>query len=197
MDIDHFKNINDTHGHASGDKVLQAIGELLATLARSTDVCARWGGEEFVILLPEADHQGGMQVAERTREAIEDLELYSDEGIRIPVTASLGVTTLRSSDSIDTFLDRADKAMYVAKTSGRNLVCSDLSPTPQCDPSPTPHQQDSVEPSERDTAPPTSEDDAPIPGSRQPVVKANAKLNEPPASPNTNEPQNDARSEVA
>ncbi len=197
MDIDHFKNINDTHGHASGDKVLQAIGELLGTLARSTDVCARWGGEEFVILLPEADHAGGMQVAERTREAIEDLELYSDEGVRIPVTASLGVTTLRSSDSIDTFLDRADKAMYVAKTSGRNLVCSDLSSTPQWGPTPSPQLEDSAEKSDGDTAPPTSEDDAPVPGSRQPTVKASSHPGKASTSPGVGKPENDAEPEVA
>lgn len=164
MDVDHFKNINDTHGHASGDRVLQAMGDLLGTLARSTDVSARWGGEEFVILLPDTDHKGAMLVAERTREAIEDLDINSDEGIKIPVTASLGVTTLRPSDTIDTFLDRADKAMYVAKTSGRNLVCSDLHEevaTPPAEPS---SETTTGTRKEGDTAPPTSEDDAPVPG---------------------------------
>jgi len=125
LDIDHFKSVNDTYGHATGDRVLQAMGKLLADLGRVTDINARWGGEEFVVLMPETSREGALKVGERTRKAIEDVVVLSDDGKPLSLSASIGVSTLRSLDTIDTFLDRADKAMYVAKSGGRNRVCSE------------------------------------------------------------------------
>ena len=127
LDIDHFKKINDIHGHASGDVVLRHVGELLRSQCRRSDICARWGGEEFVMVLAHTEPEGANVVAERVRRAIEALKIENGP-IMIPVTASIGVTSLYASDSLDTFLDRADKAMYVAKTSGRNQICSEKSP---------------------------------------------------------------------
>ncbi len=127
LDIDHFKKINDTHGHAAGDTVLKVIGSTLKTLCRRSDVCARWGGEEFVMVLAHTEPEGSGTVAERVRATIESLEIKVGD-VQIPVTASIGVTSLYASDSLDTFLDRADKAMYVAKTSGRNRVSQERMP---------------------------------------------------------------------
>jgi len=123
LDVDHFKLINDRYGHATGDRVLQSIGRLLIATRRRSDLCARWGGEEFVMLLPNTAEDGGLLVAERTRAAIAALVVTDEAGSAIPVTASLGVASLGSQDSLDRFIDRADRAMYAAKTSGRNRVC--------------------------------------------------------------------------
>ncbi|MEC7524639.1 MAG: diguanylate cyclase [Myxococcota bacterium] len=122
FDIDHFKSINDGQGHAMGDRVLKSVGDLLSSLARESDVCARWGGEEFVILLTSTDLPGGAQAAERVRAAIEAMRVDNDRGERIPVTASFGVATLEPNEEMDALVDRADRAMYLAKTSGRNRV---------------------------------------------------------------------------
>ena len=121
-DIDHFKKFNDTHGHATGDRVLKAVGERLTTLARESDVCARWGGEEFVILLSSTDLSGAAVAAERVRAALEGMQVHNDDGERVPVTASFGVATLRIDGELDALIDRADRAMYQAKTCGRNRV---------------------------------------------------------------------------
>jgi len=128
FDIDHFKKINDRQGHAMGDRVLKSIGALLSTLARECDVCARWGGEEFVVLLTSTDLEGGSKAAERMRAAIEDMRVDNDDGVRIPVTASFGVSTLHLTEDLDVLIDRADRAMYLAKTSGRNRVELDATP---------------------------------------------------------------------
>lgn len=122
FDIDHFKNVNDQRGHAAGDAVLGAIGELLRAVARQTDVNCRWGGEEFVVALHHCDLDGGLIAAERLRSAVEQCPISDAEGNRVPVTASFGVAQFRPDDSIDTLLDRADRAMYEAKTGGRNRV---------------------------------------------------------------------------
>ncbi|GAB5550396.1 MAG: hypothetical protein SangKO_101560 [Sandaracinaceae bacterium] len=125
FDIDHFKSINDNQGHAMGDRVLKAVGELLSSLARESDVCARWGGEEFVILLSSTDCGGGVVVAERVRAAMEALRVVDEAGEPIPVTASFGVAALAPNEDMDGVVDRADRAMYMAKTSGRNRVMVD------------------------------------------------------------------------
>ena len=125
FDIDHFKSINDNQGHAMGDRVLKTVGELLSSLARESDVCARWGGEEFVILLSSTDCGGGVVVAERVRAAMEALRVVDEAGEPIPVTASFGVAALAPNEDMDGVVDRADRAMYMAKTSGRNRVMVD------------------------------------------------------------------------
>jgi two-component system cell cycle response regulator len=127
FDIDHFKGINDKHGHASGDAVLAAMGQLLNRNLRQVDLSARWGGEEFVVAFADADAEGGRIAAERLRQAVEALEVQTPEGDRVPVTASFGLTLLTEEDTVDTLVDHADRAMYHAKASGRNRVVS-LSP---------------------------------------------------------------------
>lgn len=122
LDIDHFKQVNDTFGHAAGDVVLAAVGQTMATTARTTDLCARFGGEEFIIALTATGPDGGVLAAERLRAAVEALELHAANGTRVHVTASFGVATCRRGDSLESLIDRADRAMYAAKSGGRNRV---------------------------------------------------------------------------
>ncbi|MEX2114721.1 MAG: response regulator [Pirellulales bacterium] len=124
-DIDHFKQINDTHGHAAGDQVLQAIARTLSGLTRGTDTLVRYGGEEFVALLPQTDASAALLVAERMREAIAELSITVPDGATLQVTMSLGVASY-PHDAADgqTLVQRGDAAMYQAKQSGRNRVVS-------------------------------------------------------------------------
>ena len=123
LDLDHFKVINDSRGHAAGDTVLAAIGKLLRAEARAHDVIARWGGEEFVIALPGADLSGASSFAERIRAAIADLVVRDASGDPIPLSASIGVAERQAHEALDVTVDRADRAMYCAKIDGRNRVC--------------------------------------------------------------------------
>lgn len=124
MDIDHFKKINDTHGHAVGDEVLKAFSANCQEVLRDCDVLGRVGGEEFSIILPETELAGALIVAERFRQTINDLKLYVKEQI-VHFTVSIGVTNLRQDDTgIDGVLRRADEALYLAKNGGRNKVVS-------------------------------------------------------------------------
>ena len=118
FDIDHFKKINDTYGHAAGDYVLQTLTQIVMENLREIDCLVRWGGEEFVVITPETDVASAEVLAERIRKAIEGyrFELTST------VTISLGVTQYRKNDSDDSFIKRADDAMYTAKGKGRNRV---------------------------------------------------------------------------
>lgn len=122
LDLDHFKAINDTRGHAAGDAVLSAVGDLLRMQGRAHDVVARWGGEEFVIALPGADVTGAQAAAERIRHAIATLVVRDATGEAIPLTASIGIAERRLHEQLDVTVDRADRAMYTAKVGGRNAV---------------------------------------------------------------------------
>jgi len=120
LDIDYFKSINDTHGHETGDEVLSRIGRTLTTSCRVSDVVARVGGEEFLILLPDTAPDGTYVVAEKIRCAIAAMRV---DGLSAPVTASVGATGLRSTDSSSAaLLRRADAALYAAKHAGRNTT---------------------------------------------------------------------------
>ncbi|MCX5877152.1 MAG: GGDEF domain-containing protein [Deltaproteobacteria bacterium] len=124
MDIDHFKKINDTHGHAVGDEVLKAFTANCLEVLRESDVLGRIGGEEFSIILPETDLSGALIVAERFRQTIADLKVYVEEQT-VHFTVSIGVTNLRQDDTgIEAVLRRADEALYLAKNGGRNKVVS-------------------------------------------------------------------------
>jgi diguanylate cyclase (GGDEF)-like protein len=126
LDVDHFKNYNDTYGHNVGDQALCLVARVLVhSLKRVTDFAARWGGEEFVAVLPNTDSGGGLIVAERIREDIEASELPLSDGRTAKLTVSIGVNTYApaSSCSMEDFFFRADKALYKAKNSGRNRVC--------------------------------------------------------------------------
>ena len=131
LDVDHFKHINDRRGHAAGDMVLAAVGKLLNRALRTCDIVARWGGEEFVLVLPSTALDGAAQVAERVRELLESCEIEDGNGDRIPVTASFGVASYTAGETLEQVVDRADRAMYLAKSGGRNRVVCDGPPLVQ------------------------------------------------------------------
>jgi diguanylate cyclase (GGDEF)-like protein len=118
LDIDHFKQVNDAHGHAAGDAVLVGIAAMLRSRLRAGDGCARLGGEEFVLLLPDTGEAQALQVAEALRAQL----AASDVAGVGPSTASFGVSTGRGDADFDTLLREADRAMYAAKAAGRNRV---------------------------------------------------------------------------
>ena len=113
FDLDHFKHINDEHGHLHGDRVLQKVAELLDDSARETDVVARYGGEEFVIIMPRTDLEGACIFAERLRARVD---------VELPLTVSGGVTIVLDGDTPESVMNRADAAMYQAKAAGRNFI---------------------------------------------------------------------------
>jgi len=122
FDIDHFKRINDTYGHAAGDRVLRAIAQTLDENKRTSDFLARYGGEEFVMLLPETSAQDAERLAERTREKIEQSRFQLQQK-SVKVTVSAGVGELRiGQETAEELFQRADKALYFAKQDGRNRV---------------------------------------------------------------------------
>lgn len=124
LDIDFFKHVNDTYGHAAGDKVLQAFGELLQNDCREEDLPARFGGEEFIVCLPHVDIQQAVAFSERVRQKIRAQDILQTGE---QITISAGVAGLNSQDSQDELINRADKALYRAKTEGRNRVVVDES----------------------------------------------------------------------
>ncbi len=125
LDVDHFKQINDKRGHASGDITLTQLGALLKRQMRTVDIVGRWGGEEFVMVLPDTDLAGAQVAAERVRKAIEAIELQDARGEAFRITASIGVAQFEAGQSAEQLIDRADRAMYRAKQGGRNQVVID------------------------------------------------------------------------
>ena len=122
IDIDHFKNINDTYGHKTGDKVLIELAATCEKALRENDIVARYGGEEFVVFLPTLDKANAIIVAERLRITIANILVYADDGREIKFTASIGVSYNAISDNINMLVKTADDALYKAKRSGRNKV---------------------------------------------------------------------------
>ncbi len=122
VDIDHFKRINDNHGHRAGDEVLCAAVQNLRDAIRGIDLVGRWGGEEFVVLLPGADEVAAHIVAQRIRLNVQRPALLGDNSKHIPITASVGVAVRGADDSIEEILCRVDAALYRAKSSGRNCI---------------------------------------------------------------------------
>jgi polar amino acid transport system substrate-binding protein len=118
FDVDHFKAINDNFGHHAGDHVLKAIADLAGATIRANDLAGRWGGEEFLILCPETDQYGALQLAETVRQKIQS----HDFGIPLRITASLGIAEYRESLSLDELVKTVDTALYDAKKAGRNQV---------------------------------------------------------------------------
>lgn len=130
LDIDHFKKVNDTYGHPAGDAVLQAVAKTLTKCVRPMDTVARFGGEEFVIILPSCQGHYGQQVAERIRESVSALSILVTGGIHISVTISIGGAYaprwVRST--ADLWLERSDIELYRAKSEGRNRACIEPQP---------------------------------------------------------------------
>lgn len=123
MDIDLFKAINDTYGHHTGDALINLVAHTLREQCRKVDTLARWGGEEYLALLPETGSDEAVQMANRIREAIASSSVPVDEQ-PVCATISIGVSEIQGKESIDRLLQRADEALYLAKTRGRNRVCS-------------------------------------------------------------------------
>lgn len=130
LDLDHFKRINDTHGHEAGDLVIIAVAQTLENNLRSFDFCARWGGEEFLVLLTETNVRSASVVSEKLRQAVSAL-VVDYEGQRIPISFSGGIALHPPDGNVNETLRDADRALYEAKTQGRNRVIAvnSLSPT--------------------------------------------------------------------
>jgi two-component system, cell cycle response regulator len=134
MDLDHFKRVNDEHGHLSGSQLLVEVARVLRACVRDEDVVVRYGGDEYVLLLVGIDSGGGLKVAERIRRAVEDHRFLSREGARVRVTTSVGLASFpEHARTKGDILDLADRAMYRGKQSTRNIVymaSKDLPPVP-------------------------------------------------------------------
>ncbi len=125
LDIDHFKDVNDEHGHLVGSNTLRRLCRVLEQCVRQVDTLARYGGDEFAILLVDTDHETALRVAERIRERVDTYVFEIEREIRLSLTVSIGVATCPDHGEVrNQILDLADKAMYRAKSEGRNRVCS-------------------------------------------------------------------------
>lgn len=125
LDVDHFKRFNDDHGHATGDRVLEVVAKVLRRSQRGSDHVARFGGEEFVVLLQRVSEEQALTVIDRQRERIGKASLMLD-GKSLSITVSAGVAEVRPGESISSVLERADRALYAAKAAGRNQTCRDI-----------------------------------------------------------------------
>jgi diguanylate cyclase (GGDEF)-like protein len=126
FDLDHFKQINDTHGHGKGDEVLAAVGAAIRDAFRLSDFAGRYGGEEFIVLLPDTDEEGARVAAEKLRETLAAIEI---EGLERPITASFGVAVLPATATDPAgLLENADEALYSAKRNGRDRVETHVAP---------------------------------------------------------------------
>ena len=121
-DLDGFKDVNDRFGHPVGDIVLREFAETLRETGREVDTAGRWGGEEFILILPATDTAGGARLAERVRQAFEQRLILSPDGTRIPVTASFGVAAYPLHGTEEALVRAADAALYEAKRAGKNRV---------------------------------------------------------------------------
>ena len=120
IDVDHFKAVNDTHGHLAGDRVLMRLGRLLSARFRREDLRCRWGGEEFLVLLPDTPGDQGIQGVQRMRASLEEGPLV--EKPEVKVTFSAGLTEFQPGETLEQAIERADQALYQAKARGRNCT---------------------------------------------------------------------------
>jgi len=129
VDIDDFKAINDRHGHLAGDRVLQAVAGLLKQRMRATDIAARWGGEEFLLVVKGCGPQDALRLAEALRAQVAQARIVVQEGTAVPVTISVGLSRYEIDEPVDQAIGRADAGLYEAKRSGRNRVCVGPAPS--------------------------------------------------------------------
>lgn len=122
LDFDHFKKLNDQHGHLAGDKALQLFAKLAQQCFRASDIIARWGGEEFLIVFPETDSAKAYNVLQRLQKALQENPI-SHNGANVKLTLSVGLVSAKTDDTLERWVQRADEAMYQAKDSGRNRIC--------------------------------------------------------------------------
>ena len=123
LDIDRFKEVNDTYGHRTGDRVLRALAERITQNIRQVDILGRYGGEEFAILLPETELFKACEIAERIRSAVANQPIVETEQGPVSVSISVGVTrATKATTTLAELLEQADKALYMAKEKGRNRV---------------------------------------------------------------------------
>ena len=122
LDIDRFKNYNDTFGHLEGDKVLVRISQMIKSCLRKLDTAYRYGGEEFTVILPETGCEEAVLVAERIRNVVQEEVFRPEKDKEISITISVGATQYAENEELSTFIQRADKAMYLSKQKGRNRV---------------------------------------------------------------------------
>jgi diguanylate cyclase (GGDEF)-like protein len=122
LDIDQFKEVNDVHGHLAGDQVLVCIARNVGAHLRPYDAMFRYGGDEFLLCLPDTEPEGAVEVCGRLRAELESLEHRVAGGDAFPVTVSIGIAELEGSLSVEDVLDRADRALFAAKAAGRNRV---------------------------------------------------------------------------
>jgi diguanylate cyclase (GGDEF)-like protein len=127
-DIDYFKRINDTYGHEAGDNALALTASILSETLRMPDKVGRYGGEEFLIILPHTALAAAQKIAERARAAVEKWTFDDGKGGELKLTISLGVTQFRKGEDLEQLLSRADKALYQAKADGRNRVAAKKAP---------------------------------------------------------------------
>lgn len=123
LDLDHFKSINDQYGHTIGDKILKDVVSCIHETTRQTDLCFRYGGEEFLILLSNTTTHSGLIIAERIRKRIAALTLITEAG-SVQLTASIGCATLKADEDLETLVKRADKLLYKAKHAGRDQIAN-------------------------------------------------------------------------
>jgi len=124
LDVDHFKQINDTFGHPVGDQVLKRLAGILDKMVRKVDTVARYGGEEFSLLLPNSGKREALKLAERIRKSVEEAR-FEAGSTRIPVTVSMGLATFPEDTRLrQDLLEQTDQALYAAKKAGRNRVCT-------------------------------------------------------------------------
>lgn len=121
LDIDFFKAVNDTYGHIVGDEILKHLVKCIKESLRESDIFARFGGEEFIVLLPQTDINGALEVAEKIRSSIET-NIYTDKDVAVPITISIGVSQCEDERELKQLINRADTALYAAKSTGRNKV---------------------------------------------------------------------------
>lgn len=124
IDIDHFKKVNDTHGHLMGDKVIKFIAKILSSQIKVHDTASRFGGEEFIVLLPDTSLNSTQKIAENIRNKVEKSHFRSANGLTSigQITISIGIAKYLPNETIESFIDRADAALYSSKQNGRNCV---------------------------------------------------------------------------